>query len=294
MKFFEAAARHSSFTACADELHVTQAAVSQQIKRLENQLGVQLFDRISGSLSLTAAGKELADASAIALFRIDRAIMKITQPQMSGAITISTLASFATRWLAPRVSSFKASHPTIDLYIHTSPDKVDLTNDGIDGAIRLGAKEEENLHMVPLFQDYLCLVANPEIARKVGGDVAKLYDHPFVIDGSGPVSGWANDITSNASERAISDLGLSRDKLDLVTHFQSDNVVLAALAGNGVALTRYSLCMDDLRSGKIDTILNFRLPLGLGYSFVCPVDRSSDPIMISLIQWLLSEFAKSP
>ena len=294
LKVFEAAARHLSFTAGANELNVTQAAVSQQIRRLESQLDVQLFDRTSGGLTLTTAGKELADATVVSLFRIDRSIMKITQPRPSGAIIISTLASFSSRWLTPRITSFNALHPTIDLYVHTSPDKIDLSGDGIDGAIRLGAREEDGLHTIPLFQDYLCLVSSPDIAREIGCEVTKLYDHPFVIDGSGPVPGGTTDITGSASEEAILDLGLSKDKLNLVMHFQSDNVVLAALAGKGVALTRFTLCVDDLRTGKLDTILNFRSPLGLGYSFVCPTDRASDPIMITFTQWLLNEFAKTP
>ncbi|KXJ54541.1 MAG: hypothetical protein AXW12_12295 [Thalassospira sp. Nap_22] len=294
LRMFNAAARHLSFSASAAELNVSQAAVSQQIRRLEHQLNVKLFVRESGRVTLTAAGKELAGATDAALFRINKAFSKITQTDVSGNLTISTLSSFATKWLIPRVAQFESAHPSISLSIHTSEYKVDFSKSGIDGAIRLGAKEDAELCTEPLFRDTMCLVALPERAHSIGTDIENLYNHPLLVDGTPNLSEQMIDLTNLATNKAIDALELDRSKLMIEKHNSSATVVLSALANKGVALTRFSLCMDDVKAGKLDIILNFTLSADMEYSMVYPRENSQCEKLKAFRVWLRRELAMSP
>ena len=120
LRMFEAAARHLSFTVAANELNVSQAAVSQQIRRLEDELGVKLFVRGKGGLSLSVSGQELAGSTKTGLSIIHKSIARITNTETEGVLAITTLASFASRWLIPRLSKFQERHPDIALHVHTS------------------------------------------------------------------------------------------------------------------------------------------------------------------------------
>ena len=291
LRMFEAAARHLSFTVAAGELNVTQAAVSQQIRRLEEELGVKLFVRGRGGLSLSVSGQELAGSTKTALSIIHKSIGRITNTETEGVLAISTLASFASRWLIPRLSKFQEKHPDIALHVHTSGAKVDFDRDGIDAAIRLAAKKEPGLHYELVLPDSLCLVASPDVARSVGDTFENLYHQPFIIDNSRLMDEKSLDITGLATEHAIEVLKLNKMKLDLRAYKQSDNVVLAALAGRGVALTRLSLCAGDLETGKLALVCGFKLPLQFGYSLVCPQSRVEDPKLLAFKRWMLQEIS---
>lgn len=291
LRMFEAAARHLSFTVAASELNVTQAAVSQQIRRLEEELGVKLFVRGRGKLSLSVSGQELAGSTKAALNIIHKSIGRITNTETEGVLAISTLASFASRWLIPRLSKFQKKHPDIALHVHTSGTKVDFARDGIDAAIRLGAKKESGLHDELILRESLCLVASPGVADEVGNTFENLYQQPLIIDSSRLLDENNLDITGLATEQAIEILKLNKMKLDLRDYKQSDSVVLAALAGQGVALTRLSLCAGDLETGKLVLVCNFKLPLQFGYSLVCPLSRAGDPKLLAFKRWMLQEIA---
>ncbi|PHS04466.1 MAG: transcriptional regulator [Blastopirellula sp.] len=294
LRMFEAAARHLSFTIAASELNVTQAAVSQQIRRLEEELGVKLFVRGKGGLSLSVSGQELAGSTKTALSIIHKSIGRITNTETEGVLAISTLASFASRWLVPRLSKFQAKHPDIALHVHTSGTKVDFDRDGIDAAIRLGAIKEPGLHDELILRESLCLVASPAVADKVGNTFENLYQQPLIIDSSRLLDENNLDITGLATEQAIEILKLNKMKLDLRDYKQSDSVVLAALAGRGVALTRLSLCTGDLETGKLVLVCGFQLPLQFGYSLVCPQSRIEDPKLLAFKRWMLQEIADQP
>lgn len=291
LRMFEAAARHLSFTIAAGELNVTQAAVSQQIRRLEEELGLKLFVRGKGGLSLSISGQELAGSTKAALSMIHKSIDRITNTETEGVLAISTLASFASRWLIPRLSKFQEKHPDIALHVHTSGTKVDFDRDGIDAAIRLAAKKEPGLCDELILKDSLCLVASADVAKAVGDTCENLYRQPLIIDGSQLLDENAVDITGLATEQAMEILKLNKVKLDLRIYKQSDSVVLAALAGQGVALTRLSLCAGDLKTGQLAPVCNFQMPLQFGYSLVCPQSRAENPKLLAFKRWMLKEIA---
>lgn len=291
LRMFEAAARRLSFTEAAGELNVTQAAVSQQIRRLEEELGVALFLRGKGGLSLTVSGQELAGSTRAALAMINKSIHRITNTETEGILAVSTIASFASRWLIPRLSGFQEKHPDIALHIHTSGTKVDFVRDGIDAAIRLGARPTPGLYDELLMPEALCLVASPDVAAAVGDKRENLYTYPLIVDNGSMLTADFKDITAQATDEALELLQLDPDRLDLRIYHQSDTVVLAALAGHGVALTRQSLCTDDLKTGKLASVCDFQMPMELGYSLVCPTTRQEDPRLLAFKRWMIEEIA---
>ena len=299
LRAFEVAARHLSFTKAASELHITQAAVSQQIRRLEEQLGVKLFIRKTRKLALSASGRELAATTRTAINNIEEAIDQITGVSTKGVLTISTLASFASRWLIPRLSKFQELHPDIELHVHTSGEKVDFMKSGIDAAIRLCAIREpvatlrsRNLTSDPLVADALCIVAAPVVGKALGENINLLYEQSLMVDGSQPYETGLYDITALATQNALASLELDRTKLNIVEYNQSDDVVLAALAGQGVAFTRLSLCLDDLEAGRLQIVFRYCCPLNYGYSLVYLNNMASDIRLLAFKNWLSSETKK--
>lgn len=171
---------------------------------------------------------------------------------------------------------------------------MDFDRDGVDAAIRLAAKKEPGLHDELILPDSLCLVASPDVARSVDDTFENLYQQPLIIDNSRLLDENSLDITGLATEHAIAALKLNKMKLDLRTYKQSDSVILAALAGRGVALTRLSLCIGDLEAGNLALVCNFNLPLKFGYSLVYQQSRAEDPKLLAFKRWMLQEISNQP
>src|SRR5690242_2099540 len=147
LRAFEAAARHLSLTRAADELSVTQAAVSQQVKALEARLGVKLFRRLPRALRLTEEGQALLPELRDAFDRLERAVARITAEAPGGVLTVSTLTTFALTWLVPRLARFHAAHPEIDVRLMTTSRIVDFAREDVDVAIRYGDGNWPELHV---------------------------------------------------------------------------------------------------------------------------------------------------
>ena len=163
VRAFEAAARHLSFTRAAEELNVTQAAVSHQVKALEDRLGVPLFRRLNRGLLLTDAGglyrKELEDI----LDRLEQATERLRATEAVGLLTVSTNTSFASKWLVPRLQRFRDRRPDIDVRIDADDALTDFRRDNVDLAIRYGSGIYEGLHSVKLLQDTVFPVCSPKL-----------------------------------------------------------------------------------------------------------------------------------
>jgi len=269
---------------------VTQAAVSQQIRTLEDQLGVKLFERASRGLVLTVPGKDLAAAARTALDVLNESIDRITPSSSPGGVlTLSTLPSFAARWLVPRLDRFQALHPDIELRLHTSGDLVDLLGSSIDAAIRFGPATGAGLVVTASMPDALCLVAAPALAARIGTDPERLHDHPMAVDDATLLGTASSATTTTATERAIDQLGLDRKRLRRRVFSTSDNVVQSALTGEATALTRLSLVLDDIDAGQLVLLLDFALDLEHGTSFCHAASRRDDPTLAALRSWFEDE-----
>ena len=288
LRTFDAAARHASFTAAAEELHVTQAAVSQQVRTLEDQLGAKLFARETRGLVLTASGEDLAGATRAALALVHGSIDRITGTAQGAVLTVSALPSFASRWLVPRLDRFQRRHPDIELRVHSSSAVVDLLGTPIDAAVRFGPAGGPGLVVAARMPDALCLVATPELGARVP-DAESVHAHPLAVDDAALLKVASSATTATATEHAIDALGLDRSRLRKRVFSTSDNVVQSALVGEATALTRLSLVLDDLEAGRLVALLGFALPLEHGTSLVYPESRARDPKLVALRAWLEEE-----
>ena len=168
LRVFEAVASHLNFTAAADALNVTPAAVSQQIKSLESYIQVSLFRRNGRRVEITEEGLELLPAVRAGLDKLESAVHLIKQHGRSGPLQISLLTSFLQIWLLPRIRSFRRKHPEVDLRFHTSPDLVDFSRAAMHVGIRFGRGNYPNLHCEKLLDDWIVPVGTPELIKQHG------------------------------------------------------------------------------------------------------------------------------
>ena len=165
LKAFEAAARHESFTKAAEELCVTQGAVSHQVKALEAELGLRLFDRKQQRLTITRAGRSYLEVVRDAFDRMASGTERLLNQQLSGALTVSTSPNFAAKWLVHRLGRFAEAHPDIDLRISASQHHVDFAREDVDLAIRHGEGGWPSLHATRLCKEELFPVCSPRLLR---------------------------------------------------------------------------------------------------------------------------------
>ena len=283
LKAFEAAARSESFTRAAEELHVTQGAVSHQVKALEATLGLKLFNRERQRLTLTEAGREYLAVVRDALDRIALGTERLVQRQTAGVLTISTSPDFAAKWLVCRLGRFAESHPDIDLRVSASAPRVDFAREDVDLAVRHGDGKWPGLDAVRLCSERLFPVCSPKLVtgRNRIKTAADLLKFPLL---------HLNDWTTWG--RWFEAAGIS----DPVAHGPSVNqasmLIDLAVDGQGVALARTVLAAWDLLNGRLVRPIQVSLRMSNTYWIVCPKVNSSVPKIATFRNWLLAEAAQ--
>ncbi|MBR0798667.1 transcriptional regulator GcvA [Bradyrhizobium jicamae] len=288
LRAFEAAARHMSFTLAASELNVTQTAISHQIRRLEEELGVRLFVRQNRSLSLTAEAVEYLPGVRAAFNDLRLATDRLLRRDDDHVLTVSTLASLAAKWLLPRLSAFQEAHPGIDVRITTSTGLVDFQRDKVDAAIRYGRGQWSGLRSDWLMADELFPVCSPSLLQ--GSKPLKcpedLKDHVLLHTSGANTDDWRLWLTAAGLPTDISrQPGLTFD-LTFVT-------VQAAIDGIGVAMGRTSYVRDDIAKGRLVVPFKIALPADAGFYLVSPQGRADSPKLAAFRDWL-SASARAP
>ena len=281
LKSFEAAARHESFTRAADELCVTQGAVSHQVKALETNLGVKLFNREHQRLLITGAGRDYLAVVRDALDRIAMGTERLMVRQSSGALTVSTSPDFAAKWLVHRLGQFADLHPDIDLRISASMQHVDFAREDVDIAVRHGDGNWTGLDVTRLCAEQLFPVCSPKLfaRRRRAVTAADVLQLPLLhLDSRSDWTKWfdAAGIVSKAESR-----GLILNRASML--------IDAAVDGQGVALARTTLAAWDLISGRLLRPFDVTLPLSKSYWIVCPKATSRLPKITKFRDWLLHE-----
>jgi len=281
LRAFEAAARHLNFTRAAEELNVTQAAVSHQIKGLEERLGRPLFRRLNRRLLLTDAGQSLLAPMSQALAIIADAVGQIEEGSSSGVLTVSTLDSIAANWLVPRLGRFQALHPDIDLRIAISDDLVDLSDGGVDVALRYGTGDYPGLHVVKMMDEDLFPVCRPRLLE--GGpplnEPADLRHYTLFHDD------LMEDWSAWFEAAGVGDVDFKHGP-----SFSHSNLVLrAALAGDGIALGRSQLVADDLASGRLIKPFDISVKSSWTYYVVSTPAAANRPKVRAFREWALQE-----
>ncbi len=291
IRYFEAAARHLSFTKAAEELHVTHSAISHQIKSLEAWLGLQLFRRMNRAIVLTEAGQAYMRPVKEAFERLGEASRILKAREQTGTLTVSTMPSFAAKWLVPRLGSFREQHPDIDVRIAASERLVDFNREDVDVAIRFGSGTWPGLHSSLLLKENLFPVCSPKLLR---GPIplrepADLIHHNLLYD---------YDWRENVWLRWLTDAGVKVQSLRHSLSFNHSNLMLQAAAdGLGVALTGGPLAGDDLAAGKLVRPFETVLRRETGFFLVAPEATVDRPKVKAFREWILAEierYKKSP
>ena len=288
LRAFEAAARLSSFTRAARELHVTPAAVSHQIRGLEKYLGVTLFRRTTRRLELTEQGRIAAELFREGFEKLERGVSQLRADEAGASLTLSVTTAFATRWLVPRLGRFARRCPGIDLRIRAGTQPVDFDQDDIDVAVRIGRGGVAGASAIPLFTESVAPLASPAFIRQHGlrraADLARV---PLLHDDSmrrvGRPTRWSEWLAA-AKVRGV-DVGHGM-------HVDDGHLVLQAAAeGRGVALGRLVYALDDLVARRLRMPFGPVLELDVRYYLLLPEARTGEPAIAAVRDWFRQEAA---
>jgi LysR family glycine cleavage system transcriptional activator len=278
LRVFEAVASALNFSAAAEALNVTPAAVSQQIKVLEEYLQVPLFRRTGRRVELTDEALELLPAVRDGLERLEGAMLQIKQHRRAGPLQITLLASFLQMWLLPRVRSFRRKFSDIELRFHTSRELIDFSRTSMHIAIRFGHGNYPNLHSEKLLDDWLVPVASPEMIKQYGmlERGANLTKYPLLESDDEPWSVWRKadeEVAWHSRAPAIDD---------------SAGLLAAAEEGLGFALARWTLVTRSLQKGTLKLAGKEALPFRSAYYFVCPKAFLGLPKVAQFREWIFA------
>jgi len=278
LRAFEAAARQLSFTRAAEELHVTQAAVSHQVKALEKRLGVVLFRRLPRSLLLTDEGQALLPELRDAFERLARALDRVGNQSGQGALTVSSFTTFSLAWLVPRLPRFQALHPEIEVRLMSSQRLIDFAREDIDIAVRNGDGNWPGLATIKLFDEDL----TPLCGRRYRDRLRKHEDVTKV-----PLLDTMRD-----SEWAIwlKAAGLGRIARSRGAEFDSTKIaVQAAIDGLGVAIGSPSLFAEDIAAGRLFQPFDLTVKTNRGYWLVYPEPAAERRKITAFRDWIVAE-----
>lgn len=292
LRAFEAAARLLSFTLAAEELHLSQSAVSQQIKQLEERLGFSLFTRLTRRLELNEAGRRLYETVRRSLLEIDRTVEDLRDGTMTGSVTLSVGSSFAANWLIPRLGDLAARCPGIDLGIRPSDVLIDLPAEpDVDIAVRFGQGGGRGVVSRPLGDENVFVVCSPSLLDGVEppGTLADLSGFPLLHNQAseqepGAAGDWRNWLAALDAEGAVDVEGGPRFP-------RSDLLVRAAVLGQGMALAWDTMVANERRDGRLIKPFDGRYEISNRYYASCTEEAYTKPKVRAVLEWLTEGLA---
>jgi LysR family glycine cleavage system transcriptional activator len=289
VRYFEAAARHLSFSKAAEELNVTHSAISHQIKALEEWVGQPLFDRTGRALRLTEAGRQFLPPVRSAFQQLADAAQDLRQLCHGGPLTVSVLPSLASKWLVPRLFDFRARHPEIEVRISATERVEQIGQGGIDIAIRYGRGKWPNVDSELLLKDDLFPIASPlllsgEHRLKEPRDLANfnlISDTTWQAAQFDFWQQWLEHAGVNGLELKAGGFSFNYSNL----------LIQAAIDGLGVALGNTMLASDDLKAGRLVKPFDISVPLDTGYYVVYVRDALKRPKIKAFRDWVMDQVA---
>lgn len=286
LRAFEAAARHSSFARAADELHVTPAALSFQIKSLEAHLGAPVFHRLNRAVALTEIGAALAPSLTEGFEQLNLAWRSARRLADHSVLTITAGPAFTTKWLAPRLYGFVQAEPGIELRFSATLRLMDLERDDVDAAIRFGEDDTNGLYARTLFREWITPMMTPKLAEtiKTHSDLKKatLLHQDISPFQKGGLS-WESWFRAAGLDFAANEGPRFAD---------ADHAHSAALAGTGVVLGRYSLTEQALCAGHLVAPFRLAIRTTRRYRYVCPQGFETRPHLARFEAWIFNEASK--
>jgi LysR family glycine cleavage system transcriptional activator len=292
LRAFEAAARHGSFSAAAQELRVTDSAVSQQVRTLERYLGTRLFKRLPRGLLLTELGGTYLPVLTAGFDRLSEATTRLRSGGVGGLLTVAALPAFASGWLLPRISGFRERYPRVDLLLKTGRALADFRREDVDVAIRFGAGGGNDTKSIFLLAEEVFPVASPTLVApsRMPMSVADLRVLPLLHDVDGhPAQPWLS--WQGWFERAGVDSPTALRGLKF-----TDSIVLlsAAVAGLGVALGRGPNIEGLLARGQLVRLTQDSWKAAWSYRLVAPPANFSRPNVRAFVEWIVAEAQGNP
>jgi DNA-binding transcriptional LysR family regulator len=290
LRALEAVARHLNFRAAAEELSLTQSAVSRQVQALEDEVGVPLFLRHTRAVELTSAGSQLLAAAVPSLERIDNAVRMVRRSAGRKSVAMTTWASFSSMWLIPRLEAFQVENPDIDIRIDATDSRVDLDTSDVDLALRYARPGSVPKDAIRLFGEQLTPVASPWLIK--GGTVLQRGED---LESLALIE--ASDMQRHQSfawltwRRWLDAQGLQKLQPRRWLYFNyAHQIVQAALTGQGVALARMPLVADSLASGDLVEILpGHRMDTPMAYYLIVGPRSAKRPEIQAFCAWLLAQ-----
>jgi len=289
LRAFEAAARHLSFTKAGDELHVTPAAISQQVKTLEDYFGVQLFRRLTRAIRLTDTGQSVVPTLQEGFDKLAEVDQVLRNRQDDRVLTVSVTPSFGAKWLVPRLDRFRQTHPEYDMRIDATDAKADFRRDNIDIAVRFGMGSYPGLCSVCLLSEFTIPVCSP-VLREGEHPLCTPHDlrHHTLLHAQ-----WRmEDETAPNWRMWLRAAGLEDIDADRGPRFNMETMVVqAAIDGQGVALVSGALVADDIKQGRLvrpfpDAV---NQATEFCYYVVYPVTSQQNPKVIAFRDWVIAE-----
>ena len=283
LRAFDAAARHLSFTRAAAELHVTQTAISHQIRRLEDQLGIRLFERRNRALALTREAEAYLPSVRAAFEDLRQATARLHRRERDDVLIVSTTPSLAAKWLVTRVAAFQDAHPGIEVRISTSTQLVDFGREDVDMAVRYGRGKWPGLRAHWLMAEDIFPVCSPALLRDAAKPLGVPTDlaHHTLLHASASREEWQLWLTAAGLPVSIArQRGLTFD--------QSFMAIQAAVEGLGVALGRTRLVEDDIAAGRLVVPFDVVLPAEAGFYVVAPEQTAGTPNIAKFRDWLVA------
>jgi LysR family glycine cleavage system transcriptional activator len=284
LRAFEAAARHQNFSRAAEEIHLTHGAISHQVRALEQELGLELFKRNGKKITVTLEGQRFAEVIRASLSQIGEAVVSLQEMQRQPRLTISTLPSFAARWLAPRLERFIEIYPDLEVSLHSSNHRVDFAKEGVDIAIRFGSgAKQAGLQSEHLMDDVYYPVASPHFndghlpekpSQLLPSQLLRCHDEPWL--------GWFR----------LAGLDLPEPSGGLL-YQDSSMLARAAHNGRGIALGRHSIVQSEVASGQLLRLFDIALPSPSSYYLVYPASALEKPPVKAFREWVLEEIGNS-
>lgn len=289
LRAFESAGRHLSFSKAAEELSVTPGAISQQIRGLEDFLGIKLFKRRNRSIVLTDAGQIFLPILSEGFSSITEAVDAVRRSQGEEPLTITAPPSFTSKWLIPRLCKFQALHPEIDVRIDASSHLVDFVRDDIDVGIRFGDGEYPELESIFLFSFDLIPVCSPELLTdgKGLGDLSDIRHHTLLHDDDRNIDPSWPDWAMWLATAGVDDIDASRG----IYFNQGEMIIEAAIEGQGIALVSSVMAAGEIESGRLVQPFETRLPVRLRFHLVTSAQKARNPKVAEFRQWILQESA---
>jgi LysR family transcriptional regulator, glycine cleavage system transcriptional activator len=290
LRAFEASARLLSFTRAAEELRVTQGAVSRRVANLEDLFGFPLFNRSASGLTLTAAGETYLREIRPCLNRIDATTTKlIASGGAGGTLNLAVIPTFGTRWLIPRLTSFARQYPSIVINILTRHSPFDFESEGLDAAIHFGDQSWPRAVLERLMHEETVVVCKPELANPEQG-----LNHPVDLIQPGRTllqhltrpDAWSEWFRTAGVEAFDTSRGPVFEQIEMT--------ITAALSGLGYALVPRFLAETEINRGLlVMPFAEIRVRSESAYWLVFPEDRRSDPVLRVFRDWLLAEVSES-